>query len=49
MTKFEFTDMLTSIISEYLNINVQPCDATPEIEVRLPNGEIFVVEVRKVR
>ena len=49
MSKFEFADMLSAMISDYLTINVQPCEATSELEIKLPNGEIFIVEVRKVR
>lgn len=49
MTKFEFADMLSGMLSEYLSIDVPGADCVPEIEVKLPNGEIFVIEVRKVR
>ena len=49
MSKFEFADMLSAMISDYLTINVQPCEAAAELDIKLPNGEIFIVEVRKVR
>lgn len=49
MSKFEFADMLAAMISDYLTINVQPCEGTSELDIKLPNGEIFIVEVRKVR
>ena len=49
MTKFEFADMLASLIADYLVIDISPCEGSSEIDVKLPNGEIFIVEVRKVR